>query len=104
MELTDDQKKRILEEEQQRLAEERYRAQIRRELEGGAVTPKAPAPVRFKIGKTVLVLVVILIGAAAWEFSRRAARSAPSAPAATATSERAAKPSPVALPKLTTAQ
>ncbi len=50
MELSDEQKRRILEEEEQRLAEEQYRAQVRRELQsqtgatGATGVAAAPAP------------------------------------------------------------
>ena len=46
MELSDEQKKRILEEEQQRLAEEQYRAQVRQELVNrtAATNPTATVP------------------------------------------------------------
>jgi S1-C subfamily serine protease len=42
MELSDEQKKKILEEEQQRIAEEQYRAQVRRELQGQTGTDASP--------------------------------------------------------------
>jgi len=38
MELSDEQKKRILEEEQRRIAEEEYRTQVRRDLESRTVS------------------------------------------------------------------
>ena len=53
MELSDEQKKRILEEEQARLAEEQYRAQVRRELRQQT---KTVAPVPAMYNKLVLVL------------------------------------------------
>ena len=45
MELSDEQKKRILEEEQQRLAEEQYRAQVRQQLQTPTVAPPLTSPV-----------------------------------------------------------
>src|SRR5947209_5275575 len=45
MELSDEKKKRIQDEEQQRLAEEQYRAQVRRELQSQAGTGTAAAAV-----------------------------------------------------------
>jgi hypothetical protein len=45
MELSDEQKQRILEEEQQRIAEEEYRTQVRRDLQRRA-TSASPVPAK----------------------------------------------------------
>jgi hypothetical protein len=45
VELSDDQKKRILEEEHQRLAEEQYRAQVRQELQNRTAATNPTSPV-----------------------------------------------------------
>jgi len=45
MELSDEHKRRILEEEQQRLAENQYRAQVRQELRTQTVAPSTTSPV-----------------------------------------------------------
>jgi len=65
MELSDEQKQRILAEEQQRLAEEQYRAHVRRELQsqGGAAADPALAhvPTRTNTTRNVLIFVGALV-------------------------------------------
>jgi S1-C subfamily serine protease len=68
MELSDDQKQRILQEEEQRLAEEQYRAQVRHELQAqdGSATPHKPQPnttrnVLIAACAVVALLVVVLV-------------------------------------------
>jgi hypothetical protein len=68
MELSDEQKKRILEEEHQRLAEEQYRAQVRQQLQTPTVAtpptspvvepPKAPKRDGVKIISAALFVIV----------------------------------------------
>jgi hypothetical protein len=68
MELSDEQKKRILEEEHQRLAEEQYRAQVRQQLQTPTVAPPTTSPVveppkipkRDGGGKTLAIILVII--------------------------------------------
>jgi S1-C subfamily serine protease len=115
MTLTDEQKKRILEEEDQRLAEEQYRAQVRQELQNRVASP-AVAPQKSSITKPLLlVAAAIVVLLCAWIFaSRRFSHAVPSsAPvSATGTTEStpasaSTKPSPTVPPqpqKLTTAQ
>lgn len=71
MELSDEQKRRILEEEQQRLAEEQYREQVRRELLNKAVStnptfPTSPpvpvAPIESKTGRNIVLFVLVVVG------------------------------------------
>ena len=109
MELSDEQKQRILEEERQRMAEEEYRTQVRRDLQGRTVGAR-PVPskssalkyVLIALGIVALLCVGILIGV------RRQSSDQAASGRSKATSgaqERAAeKPSPIAPAKLTTAQ
>jgi hypothetical protein len=109
MELSDEQKQRILEEERQRMAEEEYRTQVRRDLQGRTVGAR-PVPskssalkyVLIALGIVPLLCVGILIGV------RRQSSDQAASGRSKATSgaqERAAeKPSPIAPAKLTTAQ
>lgn len=95
MELSGEQKKRILEEEHQRLAEEQYRAQVRQELRTPtAATTATPAvaepPKRDGVAKTLaIILVIIGVIVAAILFARnsiqRAAAGEPYAPSVIAT-------------------
>ena len=112
MELSDEQKQRILEEEQQRLAEEQYRTQVRLELQSRTVIA-SPVPTKsstlkyvlIALGIVAVVCVGILVGV-----RRHHSDEADSSPskAASGAQERAAekseKPSPIAPAKLTTAQ
>jgi hypothetical protein len=70
MELSDQQKKRILEEEQQRLAEEQYRTQVRQELQNrtAATNPTSPVVEPPKIpkrggDKTLATVLLVTLGA-----------------------------------------
>ncbi len=120
MELSDEQKKRILEEEHHRLAEEQYRAQVRQDLRGKVDGPTPTAsltPQKSNITKPLLLVaaaVVVLLCVwifASGRFSHAVQSSTPvsatgttpeSTPASTAI-----KPSPTTPPppqKLTTAQ
>src|ERR1035437_5663386 len=111
MDLSDEQKKRILEEEQARLAEEQYRAQVRRELQNqtGAA---APAPLKSnaaRLGLTVIGIVVLICAgifvAVNHQSSNGSAYSPPTATTATAKGAGSSdKPSPAAPVKLSTAQ
>jgi hypothetical protein len=113
MELSDEQKKRILEEEQARLTEELYRAQVRRELQIQAgATPSGSE--KSNALKSVLVFagIVVAVSAGAWVIGhlRQPGRHSASGTSATASGEQPKgvqnplKPSPVAPTKLTTAQ
>ena len=116
MTLTDEQKKRILEEEHQRLAEEHYRTQVRQELRGRADGPTV-VPQKSNPTKPLLITaaaVVVLL--CAWIFaSGRFSRAVPSSTPVSATgttpestpASTSIKPSPTSPPppqKLTTAQ
>jgi hypothetical protein len=84
MELSDDQKKRILEEEQQRLAEEQYRTQVRQGLRNPTATNQASAvaaqsrddPKRRRNYTRPLLLIILAIVAIVWT-GRNSFRSAP---------------------------
>jgi len=116
MELSDEQKQRILEEERQRLAEEEYRAQVRRDLQNqtGTVAP-IPIPAKSNMLRSVLIVAggfvllcagVFMIG----HLRRSVPKSAPPAPTSsveTKGTDKSDRPSPMAPPppaKLTTAQ
>src|ERR1017187_7854304 len=112
MELSDEQKQRILEEEQQRLAEEQYRTQVRLKLQSRTViaspVPTKSSTLRYvliALGIVAVVCVGILVGV-----RRQHSDEADSSPsqAAFGAQERAAekseKPSPIAPVTLTTAQ
>jgi len=112
MELSDEQKKRILEEEQQRIAAEEYRTQVRRDLESRTVSG-SPAPAKSSALKYVLIalgIVVTLCVGILIGVRRQSSDQGSSDPskAASGVRERAAekseKPSPIAPAKLTTAQ
>ena len=65
MELSDDQKKRILEEEQQRIAEEQYRAQVRKELGSTSAAGRSgTGPKWYKDNTRAVILVIVLLVAA----------------------------------------
>jgi hypothetical protein len=112
MELSDEQKQRILEEERQRIAEEEYRTQVRRDLRSRTVGVR-PAPskssalryVLIALGVVAVLCVGIFIGV-----RRQVSDQGSSGPskAASGAQERAAerseKPSPIAPARLTTAQ
>jgi Trypsin-like peptidase domain/emp24/gp25L/p24 family/GOLD len=118
MELSDEQKQRILEEEKQRLAEEEYRARVRRELQsqgGSAPAPAiAPTPTRSKVTRNVLVFVgafVVIVGIIALiglsQFKTGRKQSTADATTEVKAAAPSDKPSPVSPPpplKLTTAQ
>jgi hypothetical protein len=114
MELSDEQKKRILEEERQRIAEEQYRAQVRKELSSANARRPEDGPKWSKENKraVVLVLAVVAVSVGALIISTR--NRVPNPGAATANSKipsstdhgiGTAKPAAVQEPqKLTTAQ
>jgi hypothetical protein len=112
MELSDDQKKRILEEERQRMAEEEYRTQVRRDLESRTVSG-SPAPAKTSALKYVLIalgIVAVLCVGVFIGVRRQSSDQGTSAPskAISGSREQAAdgseKPPPIAPAKLTTAQ
>ena len=113
MELSDEQKKRIREEEQARLAEEQYRAQVRRELQNRAGVTPLVAPKSSTL-KWLLILagIVVAVCAGAWILGQlhQPGRESGSGGSATGSSEHPkgaenpVKPSPLAPTKLTTAQ
>jgi len=112
MELSDEQKKRILEEEQQRIAAEQYRAQVRRDLESRTVSA-SPAPAKSSTLKYVLIgsgvvavlCVGILIGVRRQSSDQGASSSSKAVSGAQEqAAEKSEKPSPIAPAKLTTAQ
>ncbi len=112
MELSDEQRKRILEEEQQRIAAEEYRTQVRRDLEGRAVSA-SPVPAKTSALKYVLIalgIVAVLCLGIFIGVRRQSSDQGASSPPKTASAaqEQAAakseKPSPIAPAKLTTAQ
>jgi S1-C subfamily serine protease len=119
MELSDEQKQRILEEERQRLAEEQYRAQIRRELQiqSGVTAVPALAPLqeddRKHIFRKVALIGVLLVIVGLIAFvslpikSGPAPQSSPNKVAAEKNTTPTDKPSGISPPppqKLTTAQ
>jgi S1-C subfamily serine protease len=121
MELSDEQKKRILDEEQQRLAEEQYRAQVRRELQSQAGTGTAAAPAMAPAQATTrsntlrnvlivagVVVVLILVVVLSSRQPGSKSNTATVFPALdTKTGEKSDRPSPLSPPpptKLTTAQ
>jgi len=124
MELSGEQKKRILEEEQARLAEEHYRAQVRRELQEstGTGAPLAPAPAlvppaKSSISRNVVASALVLLAVCAVVLLivnlRRNTNKAPSSTATSVstiqseTGEKSDRPSLLSPPpptKLTTAQ
>src|SRR6185295_16124670 len=120
MELSDEQKKRILEEEKARLSEEQYRVHVRRELQGSAVSaafapaPEVPSPLKAIFsGKVILCVVVIAVCAVVLAIGgpRRDSSEAPSntsvATIQSSAGENSDRPSPlIPVPpaKLTTAQ
>ena len=111
MELSDEQKKRILEEEQQSLAEEQYRVQVRRELQkqNGAAAP-VPANSRtlklpLIVAAIVVVLCVVVIVAAHRQPGNTTLSSPSTAPSTPAKGAGlSGKPSPIQPVKLTTAE
>jgi hypothetical protein len=115
MELSDEQKKRILEEEQQRLAEERYREQVRRELQNhsAAVAPAA-TPIQTKsnaarnafivVGILVILCIVALIGISQLKRETRQPTTESTPAKTVAPSDRPSPLSPPPPQKLTTAQ
>jgi S1-C subfamily serine protease len=112
MELSDEQRKRILEEEQQRIAAEEYRTQVRRDLEGRAVSA-SPVPAKTSALKYVLIalgiVAVLCLGIFIGVRRQSSDQGASSPPKmVSGAQEQAAakseKPSPIAPAKLTTAQ
>src|ERR1035441_2989960 len=109
MELSDEQKQRILEEERQKITEEEYRTQVRRDLQSRTVGAR-PGPSKARIlqyvliawGIVALLCVGILIGVR--RQSSDLGASGPSNAASGAQESAAEKPSPIAPAKLTTAQ
>jgi len=104
MELSDEQKKRILEEEQQRLAEEQYRARVRRDLESRTMSA-SPVPAKssglkyvlIALGIVAVLCVGILVGVRRQSSDQGA--SGPSKAASGAqemAAEKSEKPSPIA--------
>jgi hypothetical protein len=112
MELSDQQKKRILEEEEQRIAAEEYRTQVRRDLESRTVSagPKLAKSsvlkyVLIALGIVAVLCVGILIGVRRQSSDQSA--SGPSkivSGAQEKAADKSEKPSPTAPAKLTTAQ
>jgi S1-C subfamily serine protease len=105
MELSDEQKQRILEEEHQRIAEEEYRTQVRRDLQRGTVGARSAASkfsavkyVLIALGIVGLLCVGILIGV------RRQSNDEAASGPSNAASGAPEKPSPITPVKLTTAQ
>jgi hypothetical protein len=69
MELSDEQKKRILEEEHQRLAEEQYRTQVRQQLRSQVDSPTV-APQKSNITKPLLLMAAaVILLLCAWIFA-----------------------------------
>src|SRR5205085_973785 len=120
MELSDEQKKRILGEEHQRLAEEQYRAQVRRELQTQAGTGAAAAPamapdppttrsntlrsVLIVAGVVVVLILVVVVSSRQLGLKSNTATVPPALE--TKTGEKSDRPSPLSPPpptKLTTA-
>jgi S1-C subfamily serine protease len=114
MELSDEQKQRILDEERQRLAEEQYRGQVRRELQNQSAAASAVAPIQKKSNTTrnavILVGAIVILGMIALiglpqlkrDIKQPTVESSP-----TKTVAPADRPSPLSPPppqKLTTAQ
>lgn len=113
MELSDEQKKRILEEEQARLAEEQYRAQVRRELQNHSeAAPSVPPKSSTLKWGLILVGILVAVGAGAWLIGHLHPPGKDSASGGSATvstehpkgAENSLKPSPLAPTKLTTPQ
>lgn len=109
MELSDEQKQRILEEEQARLAEERYREQVRLELK--SKTGTAPSASRTAstlkyvlvgLGVAVVLCVGILIGVRRQSVVE--STPGPSSAVSSTQTKGTEKPSPLPPPKLTTAE
>ena len=112
MELSDEQKKRILEEEQQRIAAEEYRTQVRRDLESRTVSG-SPVPAKTGILKYVLIalgIVAVLCVGILVGVRRQSSDQGASSPPKTVSgaqeqvAAKSEKPSPIAPAKLTTAQ
>jgi len=113
MELSDEQKRRIVEEEKQRLAEEQYRAQVRREL-AGRTENATPLAVKSNTLRNVLIVIgaFVAIGAVVMLIGFSGLKTEPPHAAVTSvttptTSEVTNRPSPLSPPppqKLTTAQ
>jgi hypothetical protein len=113
MELSDEQKQRILEEEQQRLAEEQYRTKVRRELQN-QTDSATPVEAKSNTLRNVLIVVgsFIAIWAVAMAISSSRLRTghpqfAVAAVTPSVTTEAANRPSALSPPlpqKLTTAQ
>ncbi len=79
MVLSDEQKRRIFEEEHQRLAEEQYRAQVRQQLQTPTVTPPTlveppKIPKRDGGGKTLTIILVIIGAIVATVFIARSSK------------------------------
>jgi hypothetical protein len=112
MELSVEQKQRIIEEEQQRIAEEEYRTQVRQDLHNrtvsASVVPTKSVPLTsVLIGLGILVVLCAVILIVIRRQSNDEAASDPSKAASGAQGKAAARserPSPVAPVKLTTAQ
>jgi len=112
MELSDEQKKRILEEEQQRIAAEEYRTQVRRDLESRTVSA-SPVPAKTSALKYVLIalgIVAVLCVGIFIGVRRQSSDQGASSPPKTVSGAqeqaeaKSEKPSPTAPAKLTTAQ
>jgi S1-C subfamily serine protease len=99
MELSDEQKQRILQEEQQRLAEEQYREQVRRELQS-QTNSAAPVGTKSNSLATVLILVGALIAICALVMVIRFTRQGPVASQSTTASSRT-EPSAASVTPLT---
>src|ERR1035441_774489 len=104
MELSDEQKQRILEEERQRLAEEQYRTQIRRDLQsrpvGAGSVPSKSSRLKYVligVGIVALLGAGILIGVRRQSSEQTASGPSNSASGAQErAAEKSEKPSPVA--------
>lgn len=80
MELTEEQKARIQQEELQRIAEEQYRQQVRRQLEGqagatSAVPPKSGSPMKVLFG--IVAIMIVLCSGVILISKRRPAEATP---------------------------
>jgi S1-C subfamily serine protease len=116
--LSEEHKQRILQEERQRLAEEQYRAQVRRDLQAqNAGAAPVLAPIRSSAGAnnirnvSLVVGVLVVVGVIAFFALRSKNALTPQSSTGTSAPERiaraSAKPSPAGPPppeKLTTAQ
>jgi S1-C subfamily serine protease len=112
MELSDEQKKRILEEEQRRIAEEKYRTQVRLDLESrnGNTNPVPTKSSALKFVLTASGIVAVLCVGILIGVRRQSSDQVTSGPSKAASgaqniaTEQLEKPSPTTPAKLTTAQ